>query len=82
MSLKEIETTQTPGQFHWQNEESDVDRHNRPAARARRMAKRLIIPVIVISILMAALLSAPTRALGGRFRDLRDCNERSGMQRV
>lgn len=58
MSLKEIETTQTPGQFHWQNEESDVDRHNRPAARARRMAKRLIIPVIVISILMAALLSA------------------------
>ncbi|MBZ0303045.1 MAG: AAA family ATPase [Anaerolineae bacterium] len=58
MSVKEIQTLPPKSGFQWEGEESDVDRHNRLGPRIRRMIKRLWLPVLLLSFVMAALLSA------------------------
>jgi cell division protease FtsH len=58
MSTKDIQTIPPETRFHWETEESDVDRHNRPVARLRRTIKRLWLPTLIFSIVLAALLSA------------------------
>jgi cell division protease FtsH len=55
MSANPIQKTPEP--FHWEKQETLVDRRNRLPNRIRRTIRRLWLPTLVIGIILAALMS-------------------------
>lgn len=53
-----IQPTPPKEPFHWEHEESHVDRRNRLPNRIRRFIKRLWLPTLIIGVLLYALLNA------------------------
>ena len=49
---------ETEGRLEWEDDETLVDRRNRPSARIWRMIRRMFLPVLLITIFVAALLDA------------------------
>jgi cell division protease FtsH len=60
MSANPIQKTPEP--FHWEKQETLVDRRNRLPNRIRRTIRRLWLPVLVIAIVLAALMSEDVMA--------------------
>jgi cell division protease FtsH len=49
---------ETQGKFEWEDDETLVDRRQRPMARLSRLIRALILPVTLIAIVLAALFDA------------------------
>ena len=62
MSSNQIQPAPKESRFHWEMEESYVDRRNRLPNRIRRYIKRLWLPAIIIGLILSALLSAQLMA--------------------
>lgn len=49
---------ETDGRFEWENEETLVDRRQRPAARLWRLIRGIFLPVVIVSLIIVALFDA------------------------
>ena len=58
MSANNIQPVPPQQRFHWENEESFVDRRNRLPNRIKRFIRRLWLPAIIIGFIFYALLNA------------------------
>lgn len=58
MSTKQIQPASPDQRFHWEHEETFVDRRNRLPNRIRRYIKRLWLPALILGVVLYALLSA------------------------